>query len=246
LSVGVQGGSAAVGGFVLFIHEVHKVRGQLTDDFELGFRDTWMPKLAETDDARLLVYANQCHGGASSNTVVTITGIQNGAAWDRLALRLQTGDLQKWMRSMDELRHEVEAKLLVPLPWSPLQDTRLAGVPVDGREHEPRLYLEDTMWPCHDKFEEYVDRCGEVYASSQGRTPSMQIDAAFQHALGCHLRREVTLVQRIGRPEALVDLLRARLPPAHRVPGTWMHDALDLRHLWRSRLLRTAAWSPLY
>jgi hypothetical protein len=245
-----------VGGFVvLFIHEVHKVRARLTEDFEAAFRDTWMPMLAETDDARLLIYANQCQGSGSSCTVVTLTGIQDGAAWERLSVRLQTGDLQKWMRSMDDLRHEVEAKLLVPLPWSPLQETSLPEVPVDGREHEMRLYLEDTMWPYQDKFEEYVDRCGEVYARSfnqpLSRTlsptlPQPTIQAAFQPALGCHLRREVTLVQRIERPEALMDLLRAHIPPIHRAPGTWMHDALDLRHQWRSRLLRTAAWSPIY
>jgi hypothetical protein len=28
-------------------------------------------------------------------------------------------------------------------------------------------------------------------------------------------------------------------------PGTWMHDALDVRDDWESRLLRSAPWSPL-
>ncbi len=57
------------------------------------------------------------------------------------------------MRDLDELRHDVEAKLLVPLPWSPLPgrgpSTRC---PTDGREHELTLYMEDTMWPYEDKF----------------------------------------------------------------------------------------------
>ena len=39
-------------------------------------------------------------------------------------------------------------------------------VPVDGREHELTLYMEDTMWPYEDKFAEYIDRCGEVYSKS--------------------------------------------------------------------------------
>jgi hypothetical protein len=30
-----------------------------------------------------------------------------------------------------------------------------------------------------------------------------------------------------------------------KAPGTWMHDALEVRDQWVSRLLRTSAWSPL-
>ena len=53
-------------------------------------------------------------------------------------------------------------------------------------------------------------------------------------------------LQRITRPDALLQLLRSHIPPEHRAPGTWMYDALDLRDQWTSRLLRTSAWSPLY
>jgi hypothetical protein len=237
-----------VGGLgVLFMHEVHKVRGRVEDDFEAAFRDGWMPMLAAGDDARLLWYADHAQGSGPAYTVVTITAIQDGAAWERLALRVQQGDLQKWVRRVDELRHEVEAKLLMPLPWSPIQEVPFEDVPVDGREHELSLYMEDTMWPYQDKFEEYIDRCGEVYARSLERPSSMlAIHAAFQPALGSHLRREVSLMQRITRPEALVELLRTHIPPEYRAPGTWMYDALDLRDQWTSRLLRTSAWSPLY
>jgi hypothetical protein len=56
----------------------------------------------------------------------------------------------------------------------------------------------------------------------------------------------VILMQRISRPEALLDLLRTHIPAEYRAPGTWMHDALDLRDQWTSRLLRTSEWSPLY
>jgi len=34
--------------------------------------------------------------------------------------------------------------------------------------------------------------------------------------------------------------------PAHvKGPGTWMHDALQVRDDWESRLLRSVSWSPL-
>ena len=232
---------------MLFIHEVHKVRGRAEDEFEAAFREGWMPTIGADDEARLLWYANHAHGSGPAYNVVTVTAVRNGAAWERLARRVQRGDLQRWMRDVDELRHDVEAKLLVPLPWSPLQDVAFDEVPVDGREHELTLYMEDTIWPYEDKFGEYIDRCGEVYAKSLDQPASLlTIQAAFQPALGSHLRREVALMQRINRPEALVTLLQTEIPPEYRGPGTWMHDALDLRDRWNSRLLRTAAWSPLY
>lgn len=229
------------------MHEVHKVRGRHEDDFEAAFRDGWMPKLATGDDARLLWYADHAQGSGPSYTVVTVTAVRDGAAWERLALGVQGGDLQTWMRGLDELRHDVEAKLLVALPWSPMQNVTFDEIPVDGREHGLSLYMEDTMWPYHDKFEEYIDRCSDVYAPGLERPSAMlTIQAAFQPALGSHLRREVILMQRIQRPEQLLGLLRTRIPDEYRAPGTWMHDALDLRDQWTSRLLRTSAWSPLY
>ena len=232
---------------MLFMHEVHKVRGRAEDQFEAAFRQGWMPMLGAGDDARLLWYAHHAHGSGPAYNVVTVTVVRDGAAWERLALRVQKGDLQQLMRELDELRHDVDAKLLVPLGWSPLQEVDFAEVPIDGREHALTLYMEDTMWPYADKFGEYIDRCGEVYSKSIDReTPMLTIEAAFQPALGSHLRREVALMQRVHQPEALLNLLRTEIPPEYRAPGTWMHDALDLRDQWTSRLLRTSSWSPLY
>ncbi|WP_232327327.1 hypothetical protein [Mycobacterium sherrisii] len=229
------------------MHELHTVRGRKEDEFEAAFRDAWMPLLGRGDDARLLWYANQAHGSGPAYTVVTVTAVRDGAAWERLNLRVQKGDLQDWLHHVDELRHEVDAKLLMPLPWSPLHDVALHEIPVDGREHEMTLYMEDTMWPYEDKFNEYIVRCGEVYAKSLEAPSSMlSMHAAFQPALGSHVRREVILMQRISRPDALLDLLRSHIPAEYRAPGTWMYDALDLRDQWTSRLLRTSEWSPLY
>ncbi|MEA2669047.1 MAG: hypothetical protein QOJ33_1981, partial [Chloroflexota bacterium] len=126
---------------MLFIHEVHKVRGRFEGDFEAAFRQGWMPMLAAGDDARLLWYTNQAHGSGPAYTVVTVTAVRDGAAWERLTLRVQKGDLQEWMRGVDDLRHEVVAKLLMPLPWSPLGELQFDEVPVDGREHEMTLYM---------------------------------------------------------------------------------------------------------
>jgi hypothetical protein len=232
---------------VLFMHEVHKVRGRAEDEFEAAFRDGWMPTIGADTDARLLWYANHAHGSGPAYTVVTVTAVRDGQAFERLARRVQRGDLQQWMRELDELRHDVEAKLLLALPWSPLQDLDFVEVPIDGREHELTLYMEDTMWPFEGKVDEYIDRCGEVYSKSLDRpNPLLTIEAAFQPALGSHLRREVALMQRVHDPKALLKLIQTEIPPEYRSPGSWMHDALELRDEWTSRLLRTSSWSPLY
>ena len=81
-----------------------------------------------------------------------------------------------------------------------------------------------------------------MYSKSLDRpNPVLTIEAAFQPALGSHLRREVTLMQRIHDPNALLKLLQTEIPPEYRAPGTWMHDALELRDQWTSRLLRTSS-----
>ena len=233
---------------MLFMHEVHTVRGRAEDDFEAAFRDGWMPMLGAGDDARLLWYANHAHGSGPAYTVVTVTAVRDGAAWERLALRIQKGDLRQWMRELDELRHDVEAKLLVPLPWSPLQDVAFDDVPTDGREHELTLYMEDTMWPYEDKFIEYIDRCGEVYSKSlRPPNPLLTIEA------GVPARPRQPPAPRGGADAARSASRRRcstscgprfRPSTAHREPGCTTR--LRLRDQWTSRLLRTSSWSPLY
>src|ERR1700753_950603 len=92
---------------MLFMHEVHKVRGRAEDEFEAAFRDGWMATLGAGDEARLLWDANQAHGSGPAYTVVTVTAVRDGAAWERLGLRIQTGALRQWMRALDELPHAV-------------------------------------------------------------------------------------------------------------------------------------------
>src|SRR5271169_4811887 len=120
---------------MLFLHELHKVIGIKIFEFEDAYRSGLMQVLAKGDDARLLWYTNQAMGTGASYNVVTITAIKDGAAWERMALRIQGGDLQSWMREVDTLRHEVTGKLLLPLQWSPLKEANLREVPAGGVEH---------------------------------------------------------------------------------------------------------------
>jgi hypothetical protein len=237
---------------VLFLHETHRVVGAREDDFEAAYREGWLPTLAAGDDARLLWYTNHAHGSGVSYNVVTITGVADGAAWQRLARRAQTGDLAPWLRELDHLRHEVTGKILLPVDWSPLQEVDLAGVPTDGATHPLSLFMEDTGWPSAP-LDDYIRSWDEIYYRPLSSAPPgmalLDIQACFQVAHGSYQRREAMLWQKIDPSNdyaALVHLLTTDIAPERRGPGTYMHEALRYRDQWESRLLRTSAWSPLY
>jgi hypothetical protein len=233
---------------MLFLHELHTVSGLHEDAFEASYRDGWMPALGARDDARLLWFLKLAFGTGRAYQAVTITALTDGAAYERLAQRVQTGDLRSWAAALDGARHEVRGKLLLPAEWSPLQTVDLASVPTDGRTHEPTLYMEDSAWPHEAKLDEYLDAARTHYAPSleqRSERSLLTLRAVFQAALGAPRRREVVLWQRVDYPERLPGLFTRELPAEVRAPGTWMHDALRVRDDWQSQLLRTAAWSPL-
>jgi hypothetical protein len=237
---------------MLFLHETHKVVGAREEEFEAAYREGWMPTLAKEDNARLLWYTNHAHGTGLSYNVVTITGISDGAAWERLVRRAQTGDLRSWMRELDNLRHEVTGKLLLPVIWSPLQTVDLTTVPTDGATHPLSLFMEDTGWP-YAPLDDYIRSWDEIYYQVLSKAPRgmriLDIQACFQVAHGSYRRREAMLWQKIDDSNnyaALVHLLTTETPPKHRAPGSYMFEALKFRDQWESRLLRTSDWSPLY
>lgn len=234
---------------MLLLHEEHEVVGARELDFEAAIRDAWMPALADGSDARLLYFLHHAHGTGASYRVVTITALRDGAAWERLARRQLDGDLAGLAARLDELRHEVRGKLLVPLPWSPLQQVDLASVPATPQEHALTLFMEDTVWPFEGRLEEYVARSGSHYAhemkqASEHGPRLLTVDASFRTMPGSHRRREIVLWQKVVQPEHLIRLLTHELPAHYRKAGTWMVDALELRDQWQSRLLRTSRWSP--
>jgi len=228
----------------LFVHETHHVRGRAEEDFEAAYRDHWLPALAADDDARLLWYCHHAHGSGPAYHVVTITGVRDGAAWERLARRVQDGDLAKWAAAVDEMRHSLDAKVLVPVPWSPLQEVDLGAVPTDPADHELSLYMEDTGWPHHNRLDAYVEMAGRAYAPLLPQSGFLRMEASFRPAFGTHRRAEMVLMQKVLDYARLAGLLSTEVAPSHRAKGTWMHDALDVRDKWESRLLRTTSWSP--
>jgi hypothetical protein len=111
--------------------------------------------------------------------------------------------------------------------------------------------MEDTAWPHAGRMEEYLAAARDNYAPSlaegrHGGRSLLQLEAVLTPAWGTSARRrEVILWQRVTRPGGILGLLTSEIPAEHRAPGTWMHDALNVRDDWESRLLRTANWSPV-
>ncbi len=235
---------------MLLVHEVHRVRGATEDEFETAFRDRWMPDLAAGDDARLLYFMQLAHGSGRAYTAVTVTGVRDGAAWQRLARSIQDGPLRAWAHDVDQVRHGVTAKVLVPVPWSPPLVEDLDAVPTEPASHPLSIFMEDTAWPHDGMLDDYLEKARTHYAPSltesrqEGRA-ILELQAVFQTAFGSGRRSEVVLWQRVLDHSKLLRLLETEIVPEYRKPGTWMHDALEVRDDWQSQLLRTSAWSPL-
>jgi len=232
---------------MLFVHEFHTVVGRRAADFESAYRDGWMPALADGTDARLAWYFDLAHGSGLAYRVVTVTAVRDGPAYVRLAERLARGDLQSWARDLDGLQHGSQGRVLATLPWSP-PFPALEELPTGGDLREPTMYMEDTMWPFPGKLRPYVEAAGAVYRpalAAEDARMHMSVALGLETMPGAGRSPEVTLLQRLSSLEPLIDLLTRDLPPEVTGPGSWMHEALDLRDRWRSRLLRTAPWSPL-
>jgi len=236
---------------MLWIHEVHRVRGALEDDFEAAYRDLWMPAVAESGDAKLCYFAHLTHGSGRAYTVITVTAANDAGAWGSLVERTQKGDLRDIAHNLDQLRHDVTGKIFTPATWSPVVPADLADVPVDTKhDHEPTLFMEDTVWPYDGKLLDYLEGTDKQYApslvdSGNAGTAIIELQTLLHTAYGTGQRAEVLLWQKINNYDRLWNLFAADLPPLAKAPGTWMNDALELRDDWRTRLLRTVRWSPL-
>lgn len=234
---------------MLLIHETHEVIGRKEDEFEAAIRDEWLPTLAKSDEARLLWYCVHVHGTGPAYNILTITAVRDGAAWQELAERLHHGDLADWQTELDGLRHGVTSSVMIPVHWSPMQTVDFTSVPTTGVDHEPSIYMEDTGWP-HAPLADYIGFWGTGYhAPMQARPPAdrlLDIQLCMQPAYGAGRRKEAVLWQKVMDHDKLLHLLTDETPPERKQPGMFMHEALSYRDQWRSRLLRTTRWSPLY
>ncbi len=235
---------------MLYMHETHRVMGRDAATFEGLYREEWMPRLAASSGARLVWYLNHAMGSGPSYQVVTVTALADGGAWEELARRMLDGDLSELVQRIDRVRYECEGKIVTPVSWSALQEVDLAAVPVDGREHELSLYMQDTGWP-DAALDDYLDLWdGDYWAIMQKVPPEqrlLDVVACFQVAHGTGIRPEGILMQKIMSTDMLGHLLTdTREYDPTTWPGSYMAKGLELRDQWESKLLRTSRWSPFW
>jgi hypothetical protein len=75
------------------------------------------------------------------------------------------------MAELDNLRHDVSGKILLPVDWSPLQAVDLTTVPTDGATHASSLFMEDTGWP-YAPLDDYIRMWDEIYYRPMSRRRS--------------------------------------------------------------------------
>ena len=98
-------------------------------------------------------------------TVVTVTALAGGAAWERLARAFESGGAPgDWAREVDAMRHDHVAKILAPVPWSALQEIDLTTVDAEASGRPQALYMEDTVSPFPGKLDAYLQAAGTLYA----------------------------------------------------------------------------------
>ena len=123
---------------MIFVHEVHEVVGGKMMEFGDAVRTQWRPLLEEDGHARLLWFWELAHGTGASYQAVSITAVRDWATWGVLASRADDR-ARAWHRRAWTLRREVTAKVLLPAPWSPLQQVDLAAPPVPSTGDVPAL-----------------------------------------------------------------------------------------------------------
>lgn len=226
---------------MIYVHEVHDVRGGKMPEFADAVRDEWRPLVEESGDARLLWFWELTHGTGPSYQAVSITAVRDWAAWGATLARLAADPRgAAWQRRVWTLRHEVTSKVLLPTAWSPLQVDLAA--PADPTPAHPSLYLHDTGWPFSGKLEEYTEALGSIFYPQVKHAKMISVAACWTVAPGTGRHHEVVLLQKIEDWEKFSRLLSHGEQGAQKTG--WMVEGLRFRDRWESKLLRCAAWSP--
>lgn len=230
---------------MLFVHEVHSLIGEKEAEFEATFRDEWLPALGRSSEARLAWYLRHPPVVGEAFTVVTVIAVRDAAAWEQLGERIQHGDLKGLAVETDGLRRGVRSKVLTPLDnW--VQDFEFDAIPIAPGEHDPGLWIEDTLWPFEGRLDEYIDAAGRFARAlkkpaQQGKSylePMLGLRTAF----GSGIEREVVALSRIVDPQAWLHDAINGLPAGYDLG--W--NELELRERWRTYLFNTPTWAPIW
>lgn len=232
---------------LLYVHEIHSFRGDTGRDLEALLRDRWSPALARQDEVRLVWCVKSMQASVSYPELITMTAVAGAPALERLAARIREGDLQEEKATLDHARTAVTTRILKNMNFSPLKVdmAEIAAVPVDNARSE--MYIHDTVPPRPGMQRRYEAAMGDFYMKTI-EVEGMVIRnwAGLETVPGGGTVPENLMITHIGTAKAGADLLHLEIPRAAFEPGQWMHEALQLRDTWTSRLVRTLPWSPIH
>jgi hypothetical protein len=143
---------------MIYLHETHDVIGGKMDDFSESMRTHWKPLMERDGTARVLWFLKLPHGTNVSYQAISITAVKDWQSYGAIVDRsLNAADWKAWSKEVCKYRRDVESKLLLPNPKSPLQEVDLGFVEAQSDDGMPSLYLHDTGWPYPGLMDEYID-----------------------------------------------------------------------------------------
>ena len=231
---------------MIYLHETHDVIGGKMDDFSESMRTQWKPLIERDGTARVLWFFKLPHGTNVSYQAISITAVKDWQSYGAIVDRsLKDADWKAWSKEVCQLRRDVESKLLLPNPKSPLQEVDLGFAEAKSDDGMPSLYLHDTGWPYPGLMDEYIDALHTVLEPQMEEVKPYVITAVagWRTCPGTGRFHEAILLSKIHNWELFSFIITFGEPPAQ--PGEWMVEGLKYRDNWESKLLRTADWSPM-
>ena len=231
---------------MIYLHETHDVIGGKMDDFSESMRTRWKPLMERDGTARVLWFFKLPHGTNVSYQAISITAVKDWQSYGAIVDRsLNDADWKAWSKEVCQYRRDVESKLLLPNPKSPLQEVDLNFAEAKSDDGMPSLYLHDTGWPYPGLMEEYIDALHTVLEPQMEEVKPYVITAVagWRTCPGTGRFHEAILLSKIHNWELFSFIITFGEPPPQ--PGEWMIEGLKYRDNWESKLLRTADWSPM-
>jgi hypothetical protein len=231
---------------MIYLHETHDVIGGKMDDFSESMRTQWRPLIEKDGLARVLWFFKLATGTNVSYQAISITAVRDWQSWGTMVERMVADpNWRAWNRDVCQYRRDVEAKLLLPNPRSPLQEVDFTSVEAPADDDLPSVYLHDTGWPYPGLMDEYIEALHTVLEPQMEAVKPYVITAAagWRTCPGTGRFHEAILLSKIHNFELFSFIITFGEPPPQ--PGEWMVEGLKYRDKWESKLLRTDSWSPM-
>jgi hypothetical protein len=230
---------------MFFVHEIHALHPVQADEFETALREQWVPALAQDERTRLVWCVRSMPAAISFPEMITLTAVEDGAALERLGERMRGRDLRGPGGELGQLRRQVTTRVLAPLEeFNPYQ-LDLSDLPLTRDDAPTRMYIHDFVVPQPAMQRRYEIQMREAFMTMLDLEGlQMLIWAGLETVAGGGRTPLSLMLTHIGSAAAGANLLAEGNPRVRPEPGTWMHEGLQLRDTWVSRLVRSVPWSP--